>query len=184
MAEWLKATVPKTVVPKGTVSPNLTLSSMNKFELNRHSKMTTQLGMPFGTASGRLRKLVMFDVLKRHGENFCYRCTKEIETPAELSIEHKEPWENIDAALFWDLANIAFSHFRCNVKAGRKVNTRPHHRRVAPVGLAWCVTHRLFLPIADFSKKQDRWNGVRHDCKECEKKYKDKVRHGDKTCAA
>ena len=72
------------------------------------------LGMSFGTAQNRLRKLVLFNLLKRHNENVCYRCGEEIETAEKLSLEHKEAWLNVSIELFWDLDNIAFSHLRCN----------------------------------------------------------------------
>ena len=77
----------------------------------RHSDF---LGMAFGTASARLRKMILLDLLKRHKENVCYRCGLTIESRLELSIEHKKPWLGVDAALFWDLNNIAFSHMQCN----------------------------------------------------------------------
>jgi hypothetical protein len=50
----------------------------------------------------------MFDLLQRHGENICFRCGDKIESAAELSIEHKQPWLDVSAELFWDLSNIAF----------------------------------------------------------------------------
>jgi hypothetical protein len=152
---------------------------MNQFDIDRHKNISSQLGMPRGTAANRLRKLVLFDVLKRHKENICYRCNQEIETADALSIEHKQPWEHVDAALFWDLTNIAFSHLICNVKAARKPTTRPHHRRVAPEGMSWCRTHKQFLPVQNFSKRTGRWNGLCHDCRECAKKYKDSIRYGE-----
>lgn len=73
-----------------------------------------QLGMPIGTANARLRKMVLFDVLRRHGENVCCRCGEKIESVMELSLEHKKPWLHVSADLFWDLDNIGFSHTRCN----------------------------------------------------------------------
>lgn len=79
------------------------------------------LGMPHGTAANRLRKLILFDLLKRHNENLCFKCGELIETAEELSIEHKQAWENVSVELFWDLDNIAFSHLTCN---------RPHTYRV------------------------------------------------------
>lgn len=73
------------------------------------------LGMPHGTAVNRLRKNILFHLLKKHGENICFKCGKEIETADTLSIEHKEPWQsNLSSQLFWDLENIAFSHMFCN----------------------------------------------------------------------
>lgn len=79
-----------------------------------------QLGMPFGTACGRLRKIVLWSLLKKHNENLCFRCGQEIETVEDLSLEHKQPWEGVSVALFWDLENIAFSHLICNIKGARK----------------------------------------------------------------
>ena len=149
---------------------------MDTFEIDRHKNMSSQLGMPRGTAANRLRKLVLFDLLKRHKENVCYQCKKEIERAEELSVEHKKPWENVDVALFWDLSNIAFSHLACNVRAARHAETSPHHRKIAPEGMSWCRTHKKFLSIESFSKRTGRWNDLRHDCKECEKIYKDSIR--------
>jgi hypothetical protein len=76
------------------------------------------LGMPYGTAFSRLRKLVLFDCLKRHGENVCYRCGRGITCCSEMSFEHKLPWERGSSELFWDINNVAFSHLKCNAAAG------------------------------------------------------------------
>jgi hypothetical protein len=89
-----------------------------------NEKKSAFLGMPHGTAFGRLRKIVLFSVLKRHEENICARCSKEIETVEELSIEHLKPWEGISVELFWDVDNIAFSHLHCNIKAHRITNRK------------------------------------------------------------
>lgn len=83
--------------------------------------------MPYGTACHRLRKLVLFDLLKRHNENVCYRCGQAIELIDELTMEHKKPWENEDAQLFWSLNNIAFSHEFCNYRAKRYTGARAEH---------------------------------------------------------
>ena len=77
-------------------------------------KKSEFLGMPFGTATHRLRKMVLFSILKRHGENICYACGNLIESVEELSMEHKEQWEGRNSDLFWDVNNIAFSHRACN----------------------------------------------------------------------
>lgn len=84
---------------------------------------TQQLGMPIGTASNRLRKLIMFDLLKKLYLNVCYQCGEDIQTEDELSIEHITPWLHSEnpTELFFDLHNISFSHLRCNIKA-----IRPH----------------------------------------------------------
>lgn len=76
--------------------------------------------MPVGTAWARLRKIVLFDILKRHNENICYQCGKVIESVEVLSIEHKKPWQNENPKLFWSLDNIAFSHLSCNVANARR----------------------------------------------------------------
>jgi hypothetical protein len=102
---------------------------MKQHEIDRHKNMSVQLGMPRGTAANRLRKMVLFDVLKRHNENICVRCKKSIEAVEELSIEHVKPWEGADTALFWDLQNIAFSHLSCNCSSTRRVG-KPHSFRI------------------------------------------------------
>jgi hypothetical protein len=78
--------------------------------------------MPIGTAQHRLRKAVMFDLVKRCGLAACYRCGKEIETEEELSIEHKNGWQlaTDPVAAFFDLSDIGFSHLLCNIKAGAR----------------------------------------------------------------
>ncbi len=91
-----------------------------------NDKRSSQLGMPHGTATQRLRKLVLFDLLKRHNENTCYRCGNPIKSPDELSMEHKIPWIDKDIALFWYLTNIAFSHEKCNSRAARRWGKEPY----------------------------------------------------------
>jgi len=92
-----------------------------------------QLGIPFGTASHQLRKLIMFDLVKKLGLNFCYRCGVEIETVTEFSLDHKEDWLNSNnpSQKFFDVENIAFSHLKCNCDASKKHKTgvkHPSHR--------------------------------------------------------
>ena len=101
-----------------------------------NQKKDNQLGMAGGTASNRLRKMVLFDLLKRHSENICFRCESKIETPDDLSIEHKRPWldSHDPIRLFFDLDNIAFSHLTCNIGARR---TYPQER----VGHGHLVTY-------------------------------------------
>ncbi len=82
------------------------------------------LGMPQGTAAGRLRKHIMFDMAKRLGLDECFRCQKKIESVDELSIDHKLPWQGSDSPrkAFFDLNNIAFSHHSCNCAAAHRPN--------------------------------------------------------------
>ena len=87
-----------------------------------------QLGMPHGTATGRLRKSILFVLLELSDLNYCYQCGKLITSEKELSIEHIVPWLHTEnpIELFFDLDNIAFSHLSCNVAAGRKGKTPPN----------------------------------------------------------
>jgi len=77
------------------------------------------LGIPFGTACNRLRKQIMFHLVRQLGMDICFQCNTRIESVSELSIEHKLPWlyDENPADKFFDLDNIAFSHLSCNVKA-------------------------------------------------------------------
>jgi hypothetical protein len=94
---------------------------------NTNDEKSRQLGMPHGTANGRLRKMIIFHLLKELKQNFCFQCGAEIERVDELSIEHKKPWLHESVDLFWDLNNIAFSHLHCNISAGRRVTVEPRH---------------------------------------------------------
>jgi hypothetical protein len=86
-----------------------------------NARRNAALGKPHGTATSELRKLLLFDMAKRLGELDCFRCKTIIATVEEFSIEHKISWLNSpDPKLyFYDLSNIAFSHYICNTKAGR-----------------------------------------------------------------
>lgn len=141
-----------------------------------NKRKTDQLGMPHGTASSRLRKLILFDLLVRHKENICYHCGLPISTAEELSTEHKKPWQGQDTSLFWNLDNIGFSHLSCNVGAARRVYPAniPNPRKVGPEGTSWCVTHQDFIPIEKFGASKHRWNGLSQDCKECRKVTRNK----------
>lgn len=94
----------------------------NKIMTNGNSKKAEQLGMPYGTACGRLRKLILFKLLRENGKDICYRCGKRIDTPEELSIEHKIDWLDSEdpVGIFFDLDNIAFSHLSCNSRAASR----------------------------------------------------------------
>lgn len=87
-----------------------------------NKKKEDQLGVPLGTASNRLRKNILFHVVQKLGENFCYRCGFEITNTEQLSIEHKEHWldSHNPVDLFFNMDNIAFSHLSCNIAAGRR----------------------------------------------------------------
>lgn len=79
-------------------------------------KKSQALGMPYGKAVHRLRKLVLFRVIKQAGLDVCSRCGQRIESADEVSIEHTVPWQTArhPKAIFFDVDRVAFSHLRCN----------------------------------------------------------------------
>ena len=77
------------------------------------------LGINKSTAMARLRKMILFELVKKAGMDRCHQCKFLIHDVAELSIEHIKPWLWKDKKLFWDLNNIAFSHLACNSSAGQ-----------------------------------------------------------------
>lgn len=81
-----------------------------------NSEKAKQLGMPLGTATGRLRKSILFMLVQRCGLDVCYRCGNKIESESDLSIDHKKDWLYSDdpPGLFFDVENISFSHLSCN----------------------------------------------------------------------
>lgn len=132
---------------------------------DRSARISAQLGMPHGTATNRLRKRVMFHLLKRLGENVCSKCEQIIATSDDLSLEHVLPWEGRSAELFWDMNNIRFSHTRCNTPHVRHGGSL---RKIkSPEGMNWCRTHKKHLPVEEFSTQPSRWNGLAYDCREC-----------------
>ncbi len=78
--------------------------------------------MHIGTASHKLRKMIMFVLIRQCGIDYCYRCDKVIDDIDTLSVEHIEPWLDTDDPVknFFDLNNIAFSHLACNVKDAKQ----------------------------------------------------------------
>lgn len=137
---------------------------------NSNAKKSATLGIPHGTANGRLRKNILFHLLCRLEENVCFVCEKLIEKVEDLSIEHKEPWEGRSADLFWDLSNIAFSHLKCNRQ--HSYNNNRDRRMVMPEGMHWCHIHKAFLPIENFSKETNSPTGLRYICKEHQHYYR------------
>lgn len=134
-----------------------------------NNKKNQTLGMPHGTACGRLRKNILFHLLHKYSEDVCVRCGKKIETVDDLSIEHIKPWEGISAELFWDLSNIAFSHIRCNTPHTHPGNIGGEggisQRKIAPENMAWCTGCKKFEPIENFHRNGARWNGLQGYCK-------------------
>lgn len=135
-----------------------------------------ELGMPFGTASGRLKKAIMLSLVQAAGRDECFRCGQAILTAEELSIDHIADWRGVDPALFWDVGNIAFSHRNCNSAAGRRASGGgTPMRRIGPAGTAWCGRHRAFLPREQFTANASRWNGLHDRCRECRAQLRNPV---------
>ena len=136
------------------------------------AKKREQLGLSIGTASYRLKKLVVFRLVQETGRDFCFRCKLRIISPSDLVFDHKVPWIDNSADLFWDLDNIAFSHADCNLRAVRRGRAagimESPCRKVAPPGMAWCASHEGFVPLANFRKNRSHWNGLGFECRVCE----------------
>lgn len=137
---------------------------MNKNKNERANRRAELLGMPYGTASGRLRKNILFYLLSKYRDNICYVCKNEIKIASDLSIEHIQPWEGRSAELFWDLENIAFSHSRCNKPHNYNIEGK---RKYQDDYSAWCCYCKVFLSKSLFDKCSTRWNGVSSCCKKC-----------------
>jgi hypothetical protein len=144
---------------------------------NSNRRKKEFLGMPIGTASNRLRKMVLLRLLKRLDEDICFRCGKRIISSEDLSVEHKEDWLGNDPSLFWNLDNVAFSHRLCNSLAAdhgvgaheRGMATANKTRKVGPPGTSWCSGCQQFLPLGNFHLNPSGRNGVHWYCRQCVK---------------
>lgn len=125
------------------------------------------LGMPLGTANNRLKKAIIFNLLKRLNDLSCFRCGEEIQSADDMTTDHKIEWEGVSSDLFFDVNNIAFSHAKCNRP---KTKGSVKLRKIGPVGTSWCTSCKQFLDIAVFSKDSSHWNGLNGSCKPCARK--------------
>jgi hypothetical protein len=141
----------------------------------RKERVAEQLGMQHSTAAHQLRRNILFKYVVEAGDNFCFKCGAEIESSNDYSIEHKQPWENRDPELFWDLNNIAFSHKWCNIKHS-PANGAEKLRIVGPDDTVWCNRCKQFLPSNQFHRNAARWSGYQRSCKECHKVHKGRVK--------
>ena len=133
--------------------------------MSRSERIAQQLGMSHGAAAGQLRKRLLFYSLVKLKENVCFVCGESIQAVSDLSIEHKKPWENQSADLFWDLDNIAYSHLRCNKQ--HSFNNNEVKRIVGPEGTTWCSSCKEFLSVDRFYESKQRWHGYYNKCKDC-----------------
>lgn len=126
----------------------------------RHTEL---LGMSVSTAANRLKKMMMLHLAQQLELDDCYRCGKTILEPEDCTLDHKEPWRDASAELFWDLDNIAFSHSKCNSAAGRKPT-----KKVGPPGTSWCCQCKTFPSVSDFGPgKRDGLDAI---CRPCHRK--------------
>lgn len=126
---------------------------------NSTLKKSQYLGMSLGTASQRLTRRILFRLLQKNREDYCFKCKNKIETIEELTVEHIKPWLNIEANLFWNLDNIAFSHHKCNI-----VHTT---NRRCKVGFFWCQHCRKCLGAERFGSPKDETGRKRSYCNSC-----------------
>lgn len=131
--------------------------------MSSNTKKSAFLGMPHGTAVGRLRKQILFMLLQKLNEADCFKCNLPIESPDDLSIEHVLPWEGRSVELFWDLNNITFSHLKCNIRHTKNLP------RKCPDGTSWCSKCKTFFPINLFWKNRTTVSGYEKVCKTCSK---------------
>lgn len=105
--------------------------------MNRMKKISTLLGMPWGSAQRKLYRLILIELLKRLNENICFRCSKPIKIvngTEGISVDHIENWESEGSARkFWDINNVRYSHLKCNLRAATD-----SRRKIGPEGTAWC----------------------------------------------
>ena len=87
-------------------------------------------GLAPSTARSRLDRTIMLAMAKKLEQDYCFRCSKQIRTIDEFSVEHKIEWLHSEnpVELYFDLDNIAFSHIKCNTGARRYTNSIPHNK--------------------------------------------------------
>lgn len=147
---------------------------MGKAEKKKRKIMKEQLGMDYGRASAKLKKMILFDLAKKvaGGKVKCIRCRKEIKEIKDFTVDHIKPWLHNSSDLFWDLNNIAFSHFTCNASDRRNATNidRSHLRKSGPPGTNWCHICQDFVSIKLFWKDASKWSGYQNKCIKCSKK--------------
>lgn len=82
--------------------------------------LASQLGITYKTAAHRRMKQIRFWLAQRLGQDFCFRCHKQINI-GDFSVDHEVDWFNLVNAreIFFDLDHISFSHQGCNSRASR-----------------------------------------------------------------
>ncbi len=130
-------------------------------------KKLAQLVVPIGTATHRLRKLLLFHLACELKLNYCHRCLQTIGSPDDLGIDHKEPWLDASIERFWDLGNVAFSHKLCNTRAGilRSVESLARARSKGRSAWHGLVRQVQRVPATtSFNRNKWKWNGLQSFC--------------------
>lgn len=141
----------------------------------RYDFKSEQLNMNISTAQHKLRTMLMFDLVVRLDENWCFRCNQKIDSIEQFSIDHKEPWLHVSPDLFWNLNNIAFSHMSCNNSAKRINLTIEKKKKPCEDGTFRCSKCKKWLIEECFFKKSNHSsNGLTSWCKKCTSLYRKK----------
>ncbi len=127
------------------------------------------LGMWYETAKRRLNRCLLFSLVQETGRDKCFQCGERILSISEFTIEHMVPWDTVEQ--FFDLSNIAYSHFRCNSNGRNKRPSKGQRYHRTPPGKSWCWKHQEFLDLDRFSAHSKRRTGVESMCRECNAKY-------------
>lgn len=119
-----------------------------------------QLGMNPSTASHKLVKDILFQLVQETGKDWCFQCGAKIERN-NFSIEHKVPWLHSDdpKALFFDLDNIAFSHKECNSLAARPSKPKPAVHNVSRYKKHGCRCEVCVKAHSEYQNEFRRVNG-------------------------
>lgn len=123
-------------------------------------KKSDLLGENFSTASSKLKKLIMFDLIQKLELDTCYRCSLKIENVETLSVEHTVSWQSADDPVqsFYDLDKIAFSHLKCNISAERvKTHPSPEVYRHAKYANHYKKNREAILKRKREMRKLGRW---------------------------
>ena len=80
-----------------------------------------QLGMPFPTASNRMKKNFAFFMMQNLEWDDCVVCGEKILTPNDMTYEHIVNWLHHEDGvnLFYDVDNIRFAHKKCQYRNQR-----------------------------------------------------------------
>ncbi len=133
--------------------------------------------LTIGAARNRLIRSIIFNLLKESDHHYCYRCGEEM-TLDDFTIEHINPWAYKEDAweLFFDLANIAFSHSKCNSAHVRrdtkhvKKHMETHFKRTNTCLVTKtrkCYHCKKKKPLEEFVKNKAKSQGRGYICYEC-----------------